>query len=365
MDEDPRYLSEQIITYLGNKRSLLAFIGKAVALVKHVLGKEKLVVFDAFAGSGIVSRFLKRHCSVLFSNDLEKYCAVIGQCYLANRSQIDMERLKSCHQSLQAVLSGELRGGFITELYAPKDESAIQKGERVFYTIRNARFLDTARQEIAALPLDLQPFFLAPLLYGASVHVNTSGVFKGFYKNQSGVGQYGGQSRNALARIVGDIDLPLPVFSNFECECHVTQQEAMTAVQHLPQTLDLAYLDPPYNNHPYGSNYFMLNLLLEYRRPAAISAVSGIPSDWNHSAYNVRQTALTTLCQLIDAIPARYILISYNSEGFIKYEEFTRLLAQRGELTVQAQTYNTFRGSRNLRHRNIHVREYLFLLKRK
>ena len=31
--------------------------------------------------------------------------------------------------------------------------------------------------------------------------------------------------------------------------------------------LDLVYLDPPYNQHPYGSNYFMLNLLVDYRAP--------------------------------------------------------------------------------------------------
>ncbi|MBQ6473404.1 MAG: DNA adenine methylase, partial [Victivallales bacterium] len=301
----------------------------------------------------------------LFSNGLERYSAVIGQCYLANRSQIDWARLQEHHRKLLTALSGELRSGLITELYAPKVESAIQPGERVFYTIRNARFLDTARQEIAALPPGFQPFFLAPLLYGASVHVNTSGVFKGFYKNQAGVGQYGGRSRNALGRILGDIELPLPVLSKFECECFVTQLEALAAARQLPESIDLAYLDPPYNNHPYGSNYFMLNLLLDYRRPADVSAVSGIPANWNRSAYNVRQTALDTLCQLIDSIPARYILISYNSEGFIKYAEFTKLLKQRGELTIQAKTYNTFRGSRNLRQRNIHVREYLFLLKKR
>jgi len=32
-------------------------------------------------------------------------------------------------------------------------------------------------------------------------------------------------------------------------------------------------LDPPYNQHPYGSNYFMLNLLADYREPADVSAV--------------------------------------------------------------------------------------------
>ena len=52
--------------------------------------------------------------------------------------------------------------------------------------------------------------------------------------------------------------------------------------------VDVAYLDPPYNQHPYGSNYFMLNLLASGREPAAeeLSQVSGIPKNWNRSHYN-------------------------------------------------------------------------------
>ena len=33
--EDPNYLSEQLITYIGNKRALLGQIGKAVMYVKN------------------------------------------------------------------------------------------------------------------------------------------------------------------------------------------------------------------------------------------------------------------------------------------------------------------------------------------
>ena len=56
MEESKVFLSEQIITYLGNKRSLLSFIGNAVEYVKKDLKKEKIDTFDVFAGSGIVSR---------------------------------------------------------------------------------------------------------------------------------------------------------------------------------------------------------------------------------------------------------------------------------------------------------------------
>ena len=59
--EDPAFLSEQLITYIGNKRALLDFIGNGLDLVKKRLAKEKLKTCDLFSGSGIVSRFLKKH----------------------------------------------------------------------------------------------------------------------------------------------------------------------------------------------------------------------------------------------------------------------------------------------------------------
>ena len=52
--ENEMFLTSQIITYIGNKRSLLGFIGDAVAIVKKNLKKEKLDVVDIFSGSGIV-----------------------------------------------------------------------------------------------------------------------------------------------------------------------------------------------------------------------------------------------------------------------------------------------------------------------
>ena len=365
LKENPKFLTEQIITYIGNKRSLLPFIGKAVEKVRNDLKKDKLSLFDVFSGSGIVSRFFKQFACRLYANDLEAYSVLCNNCYLSNRSDIDENELSAILAELKIRIEDNLHGGFITELYAPKDENNIKKGERVFYTIRNAQYIDTARQEIALLPEEKQKFFLAPLLYGASVHNNTSGIFKGFYKNKEGIGQYGGTGRNALARICGNIELKSPVFSNFECDVIVTQKDATKAALDMQEEVDLAYLDPPYNQHPYGSNYFMLNLILNYRRPEDISLVSGIPSNWNHSPYNKKQEAQDTLFRLVDSMRAKYILISDNSDGFVKYDDFVKDLSSIGELTVMSTGYNTFRGSRNLNGRNIHVKEFLFLLKKK
>ena len=66
--------------------------------------------------------------------------------------------------------------------------------------------------------------------------------------------------------------------------------------------------------------------------------------------------------ELCISINAQYLLISYNSEGFITFDEMVAMLEQLGDVRVFDKNYNVFRGSRNLRERDIHVKEYLFLL---
>ena len=364
--ENPAYLREQLITYIGNKRNLLGFIGNGIAAVQRRLGKDKLVTFDAFSGSGIVSRYLKRFSSCLYANDLERYAAVINQCYLTNREDFPDAEFRDIFDDLSWRLSHEpLAAGLIAEMYAPRDDAAIRKGERAFYTSRNARYLDTARTLIDGVPGDLRKYFLAPLLSEASIHANTAGIFKGFYKNaETGIGQFGGKKRDALFRITGDISLQYPVLSDHSAECHVLSGDANDVCGRIPE-VDVAYLDPPYNQHPYGSNYFMLNVLLDYRRPVSVSPVSGIPADWNRSPYNKRHAAHAALSSLVERINAKFLIVSFNSEGFIARDQMVALLERFGALTVLETNYNAFRGSRNLSGRDIHVREFLFLLEKR
>ncbi len=363
--EDPDYLCRQLITYIGNKRALLGQIGEAVQRVKRRLGRDRLRVLDAFSGSGVVSRYLKAHAALLVSNDIEDYAAVIGRCYLRNRSEVDFARLSQVVADLNGRVDCEsLPKGFIEELYAPKDEANITKNDRVFYTISNARRLDNYRRLIDDAPTDLRDMLLASLLNKGSVHANNAGVFKGFYKNRhTGIGQYGGTSSDALRRIKGKIELETPVLSQFECDYSVRQQDANELAGEL-KDLDLAYIDPPYNQHPYGSNYFMLNLLVHYRRPLEISRVSGIPKDWQRSGYNVRAKSLPLLERLLNRLEARFLLVSFNNEGFIKPEAMRELLQTIGSVSALEIRYNTYRGSRNLRGRLIHVTEQLFLVEK-
>lgn len=360
--ENEDYLTTQIITYIGNKRSLLSFIGEAVDIVKTKLNKDKLSIVDIFSGSGIVSRYMKQYASKLIANDLEEYSYILNKCYLSNKNEINMDELISWYNYLKENLNCELKSGIISKMYAPKDMNNIRLGERCFYTTRNAMYIDTVRQLINNIPEEYKHFFIAPLLTEASVKNNTSGVFKGFYKNsKTGIGQFGGNNENALTRIKKDVELPFPVFSNFECEVEVYKEDANKLVDKL-DVVDLIYMDPPYNQHPYGSNYFMLNVINKYEEPKEVSEVSGIPKDWNRSKFNQAKEAFNTFKKLCNDAKAKYLLISFNSDGFIKKQQMVDMLSEIGNVTVMEKKYNTFRGSRNLNNRDIHVKEYLYLV---
>jgi len=362
--EKKEYLTQQLITYIGSKRSLLRFIDDGIKIVQMKLQKDKLKIFDVFSGSGIAARYFKQYSDLLIANDLEKYSHIVNQCYLSNENEIDINALREYYRELINESNEGLKSGIISELYAPEDDMRIEPDERVFYTTKNAMIIDTIRQLINEIPENYQKYFLAPLLSEASIHANTSGVFKGFYKNkETGIGQFGGKNKDALFRITGDIKLPFPVFSNFNCETIICNDDSNKIISTLPE-VDIAYLDPPYNQHPYGSNYFMLNLILDYKYPEKMSKISGIPEDWNRSSYNKGNHALDALTYLVENIKAKYVLISFNSEGFISVEQMKEMLQRFGKLEVLETEYNTFRGSRNLNKREIHVKEYLYLLEK-
>lgn len=363
LQENDAFLTTQLITYIGNKRALISDIEKEIEKIKSRLKKRKCVCLDLFSGSGIVARMMKRHSSLLIANDLEEYSQVINSCYLTNKSNFDDARYDSYKSQIEDVFENARTEGIITKNYAPKNENHITKDDRVFYTRENAMRIDTYRKLIDEIVSpEMQNFFLAPLITEASVHVNTSGVFKGFYKDKNtGIGRYGGSGRNALSRICGRIELPRPVFSDFECAVKIHKENAVSLAEQLHK-IDIAYLDPPYNQHPYGSNYFMLNLILKNEITAPASKVSGIVSDWNRSSFNKKNEALTSLEKIVANLDAKSIIVSYNSEGFISFDEMHEMLKKYGIVETVAIKYNTFRGSRNLAARDIHVTEYLFVV---
>ena len=357
------YLKDQIITYIGNKRKIIPFIERSL----NQIGLKDYTFLDLFSGSGIVSRLAKVHgAKKIIANDLEYYSMVLNRVFLRNEEgdRKYFEYLK------QEVLSRPLWEGWVCENYAPKDDNNIQRGERCFYTRENALLIDSYLEFLAQQPSEVADMLIAPLIYEASVHTNTSGVFKGFYKNRQGIGQFGGEGKNALQRICGKIDPQFPVFCHNETENIIICADASSVVKDTKiveqaKGIDITYIDPPYNQHPYGSNYFMLNAIAKNKCPNEISKVSGIPKDWNRSIYNKRVEGVMQLLKDIENVDSKYVLLSYSSEAYIPIKDMVAELAKIGLITnLQEIEYNVFRGSRNLSNRPNRLQEYLITIRK-
>ena len=357
------YLKDQIITYIGNKRKILPFIERSL----NQIGIKGYTFLDLFSGSGIVSRLAKVHgAKKIIANDLEYYSMVLNSVFLRNE---EGDR-KYFEYMKEEVLSRPLWEGWVCENYAPKDDNNIQIGERCFYTRENALLIDSYLEFLREQPTEEAHMLIAPLIYEASVHTNTSGVFKGFYKNKQGIGQFGGEGKNALQRICGKIDPQFPVFCPNETENIIICADASSVVKDTKiveqaKGIDITYIDPPYNQHPYGSNYFMLNAIAECRCPKEISKVSGIPKDWNRSIYNKRVEGVMQLLKDIETIDSKYVLLSYSSEAYLPIKDMVAELAKIGLITnLQEIDYNVFRGSRNLAQRKKKLQEYLITIRK-
>lgn len=360
--EDNNFLSQQLISYLGNKRNLFDLIRRGIYKIQKKLNRKKIICFDGFSGSGAVSRLLKAYSRELYVNDLEVYSNIINKCYLYNKKNIDEEKIREKIEYLNSnKLTDQFGRGFIEELYAPEYDNNIKINERVFYTNTNARIIDNIRRMVDKEKNNY--FYIAPLLFKASVHANTAGVFKGFYKSSfTKIGKFGGNNEDCLDRIKKEIILPFPVFSRYECPVFIYQKNTNFLIEDIPE-VDVAYYDPPYNKHPYGSNYFMLNLIAEYIPPANISKVSGIPTVWNKSEYN-SSDAYKSLCDLIYKTKSKFIILSYNNEGIISIDDIRNILEKEGNVEVINKSYTTYRASRNLKNRAVRVKEYLFILEK-
>ena len=213
---------------------------------------------------------------------------------------------------------------------------------------------------------ELFNYCMCPLLIKASIHTNTSGVFKGFYKNKKGIGAWGGEDSNALSRIVKPIELEIPIWSEHNYISNVYCMNINSLIETIPDNIDLTYYDPPYNQHPYSSNYFMLNLIIENKMPEKISKVSGIPCDWTRSDYNYKKKAIQSMKHLINTTikKSKYILISYNNEGIIPLEEWDDIFKDYSVKKYEFN-YDTFKGSRNLKDRSNKVVEIMYLINEK
>jgi len=348
------YVFHQLIPYIGNKRKLLGLINQAVAKTEVSPGGTFL---DLFAGSGVVSRLAKKQGFRVISNDWEPYAREINQCSIACNCAPAFAAFGGYESAIATLNAVVPREDWVTKHLCPADDAHYDREkERMFYTHTNGMIIDAMRTQLQCWQADgllsalEMSCLLAPMLYQACYTSNTSGVFKGFHNG------WGGQTKTALYRILSQFQLKPAFFYDNGQQNTVTQMDAATLARKLRddgEAIDIAYLDPPYNQHPYGSNYHVLNTLTLWDKPPLTEQIEGrnksaIREDWRterRSPYNHRGAATDAYNALLQSLDARYILTSYSTDGTIPLPALVEACIRRGHTEFVLQQYKRYRVS--------------------
>jgi adenine-specific DNA-methyltransferase len=352
------FIFSQLIPYIGNKRKLLHVIAEAVEFT----GCKAGTFADMFTGSTVVARWAKKQGFRVIANDWEPYSYQIALGTVVPNRPPAFKRLGGADRVFRTLNELPPLHGYVAAHLCPRDdENPDPLRERMFFTRANGERIDAIGEQIAAwsaagaISPDQRAYVMASFIYAVSYASNTSGVFKGFHNG------WGGKTGTALYRIRGTLSLQQPILHDNGKANLALRRDAQTLAGELPEVCggipDIVYIDPPYNQHPYGSNYHVLNTIALWDKPPISPGIlvdgrkrdkSAIRTDWRtlrRSPYNSARDALPAFRALLDRVQARWVLVSYSTDGNIPLEGLLTALAERGQVHVFAQKYKRYRVS--------------------
>jgi adenine-specific DNA-methyltransferase len=311
-----------LIKYIGSKLRLLDQI---LAAVQGCSARGR--VLDVFSGTSRVGHHLKKHGYQVYANDHNSYAHTLAQCYVA----ADREDIADEARALIAELN-ELPGepGYFTATFCEKAR---------YLRPENGARVDAIRNRIEELALrpELRAVLLVSLMEAADRVDSTTGVQMAYLK------EWAPRSANELTLRMPEL-LPRATAGKgralaLDALEFVRSEEARGA--------DVAYLDPPYNQHSYLGNYHVWETLVRWDEPETYGvACKRTDCQERKSPYNSKRRCLAALEELIAAIDAPSIVLSFNNEGFIDTSAIEELLGRKGEVHILELEYARYVGAR-------------------
>jgi adenine-specific DNA-methyltransferase len=336
------------VRYYGGKTKLLNFIEYAVNSLNL---QANASFFDVFSGTAVVGKHFKAKGYQVFSNDFLEFAYSIASTFIEINSEPNFKDLGISSHPVDYL--NELQGdvGFLTRNYSP-----YQDCERMYLSVDNAMKVDVIREKIEdwyssnKISIQEKNYLITSLIEAINLRSNVTGTYAAFLKTWD-------------SRALKPIILSKPEIISSVEENRVFKEDANEVVR--KHSVDLLYLDPPYNSRQYASNYFFLELVAEgwFKNNPQIYGLSGMrPYDHQKSAYSSIRTASSALQDLVDNANTKYILLSYNNEGLIPHDEIKDILSRRGTVSEFSIDHKRYRAI-NQDGTNIKTRECLFLLK--
>lgn len=336
------------LRYLGNKESIAQKI-KDIILDKVQLNDDS-VIFDCFCGTGSISNIFKDMCKLKINDNLN--CMSVyayGRIVSSNCSfdKLGFNPIEYFNSSENVV------EGYFYETYSPGGS------ERMYFSEYNAGRIDYFRQTIEEWWNNDQIneaeycYMLSCLIESVSFVSNTAGVYGAFLKKWD---------ERALKKI-RFLDISDGRKTKHNVERFTKKIEDI--IEDI--NCDVLYLDPPYTQNQYGTQYHLLETLILNDKPKSVSKVTGsrstkeMRSDWSRK-YKVH----ILLDRIIAKTKATHIFLSYNNAGDMSKEYIESILKRYGYedsyecIKIPYKKYENWKSANTETHF-----EYLFYIKKK
>lgn len=304
--------------YIGSKQNLLLEIADIIE--KNIQGKPSPKTFlDLFGGTNSVGVFFKDQYTV-FSNDLLFFSFVNAKAVIENNGSLGFKKLKKIgiqspidylQEHAQEYLSKNIIG-YYERNYTPT-------GDVMYLSVENGKRIDFIRDQIDLwrtneLLSDPEYYYLISVLIEAIPFVsNITGVYGAFLKHWD-------------KRALKSLELKPLVIKDNQKPNKAHNQDANQLIKEI--SVDIAYIDTPYNSRQYASNYHLLENVARNNKPELRGKTKIF--EWSNlkSDYASKINAKKAMSELIQDIDATHIILSYNNEGIITEDELIALIQE-------------------------------------
>lgn len=307
-----------MIKYIGSKRTLLpALVGIVNAF------PELTSVLDLFSGTARCGHAFKRSGRRVAAIDHNAYAHVLAQCYVeANLEEVEAAAPKLIREF--NALKG--RPGYFTETFCTRSR---------FIQPHNGDRIDAIREEIERKGLGpiLKSVVLTSLMEAADRVDSTCGLQMAYLKKWA-------------PRSFNDLELRMPgVLPTVAAgPCRALRMDANVAAKIID--CDIAYIDPPYNQHSYLGNYHVWESLVMWDKPEVYGvACKRVDCRERKSRFNSKRAHKAAFDELVSTIDTQLLVVSFNDEGYQSKPELMETLARRGEVLVIEHDYKRYVGA--------------------
>ncbi len=335
------------MNYIGSKLSLLDFLEESI---NKVVDKNCNTFCDLFAGTGVVGSYFKRKDYRIIANDIQYYSYVLNRHYIGNHEELSFSKLSKEISDLEKIkiknrkkfvceFLSNLKGikGFIYKNYC-LGGTKNKKELRQYFSDENGMRCDAIRQKIEnwkkekLISDDEYYFLITSLIESIDKYANTASVYSAFLKKLKKTAQ------NSL------ILKPAELIINDQD--HEVFNEDINEVAGKVKG-DILYLDPPYNQRQYATNYHLLETIAKYDNPEIHGKTGLREYQSQKSLYCSRTQVKKAFKDLILKAKAKYIFLSHNNEGLMTLDDIKEIMSLRGKYGNFIEEYNRFKADKS------------------